>query len=83
MMEYCIDFSNVASARTFHEILAHTMEFPEWYGHNLDALYDCLTETEGRLVLRNWNDAADFSAGFREVFLDAQEENPDFSVLFQ
>jgi len=26
-----------------HEWLKHELSLPEWYGHNLDALWDCVT----------------------------------------
>ncbi len=32
------------SRREFHEYIAGKMGFPDYYGHNLDALYDCLTD---------------------------------------
>ena len=28
----------------FHADIAKKMAFPDWYGRNLDALYDCLTD---------------------------------------
>ncbi|WP_229795280.1 barstar family protein [Saccharothrix coeruleofusca] len=35
--------------------IGEALEFPDWYGHNLDALYDCLTDLswlpEGEHVL--------------------------------
>ena len=27
-----------------HQYIARVMHFPDYYGHNLDALYDCLGE---------------------------------------
>lgn len=84
-MEYRINVSQIRSAGEFHRVLDQTLNLPDWYGHNLDALFDCLTEPEGpvRLILENWNDHTDFSDGFRSVFEDAQSENPDFTVEFQ
>ena len=29
---------------TVHDALAAALELPEWYGRNLDALHDCLTQ---------------------------------------
>ena len=28
--------------------IGHTLAFPDWYGHNLDALHDCLTDLSWR-----------------------------------
>lgn len=84
-MEYRIDCAKIITPQEFHRTLAETLSFPEWYGHNLDALYDCLTELETpvRLMIQNWDDRLPFAEDFRSVFLDAQEENPDLSIVFQ
>lgn len=39
-----IDGYAVTSMEDVHRTLADQLSFPEWYGGNLDALYDCLTE---------------------------------------
>ena len=49
MRKITLDFGGPASAAAFtrreiHEYIAEKMDFPEYYGHNLDALYDCLTD---------------------------------------
>lgn len=44
-MKYAIiDGSAVVSMEDVHKSLAQQLSFPEWYGGNLDALHDCLTE---------------------------------------
>ena len=84
-MEYRIDCSQITSAAQMHSILAETLGFPEWYGENLDALYDCLTEitTQTHLTLVNWTQAQPFIRGFHRVMADAQQDNPDFTVTFE
>ena len=42
-MEYTIDCAGIVDRKELHRLLAETLSFPHWYGHNLDALYDCLT----------------------------------------
>ncbi len=49
MKKITLNFGGPASAAAFtrreiHEYIAEKMAFPEYYGHNLDALYDCLTD---------------------------------------
>ena len=39
-----IDGNAVTSMEDIHKLLAQQLEFPEWYGGNLDALHDCLTD---------------------------------------
>ena len=35
---------NYSSMQEIHEMLAKELDFPDYYGKNLDALYDVLTE---------------------------------------
>ncbi|MFC7613657.1 barstar family protein [Actinokineospora soli] len=44
MIQHIVDGSAVRSRSDFYEAVAAALEFPEWFGHNLDALYDCLTD---------------------------------------
>ena len=49
MRKITLDFGGSVSEaaltrREIHEYIAEKMAFPEYYGHNLDALYDCLTD---------------------------------------
>ena len=83
-MEFTIDCSEIHDAKAFHNALSQTLNFPDWYGHNLDALYDCLTELETpvHLILINWDPNTDFAAGFESVLTDAMEFNSDFTYQF-
>lgn len=83
-MEYRIDCAEIVTRPQLHRALAQTLKFPEWYGHNLDALHDLLTARTcpTRLVLENWENFAPLGQGFRRVLEDAADENPKFSVIF-
>lgn len=55
IMRICIlDGDKITDRKILHNTLAESLDFPDWYGRNLDALYDCLTdfheETEIRLL---------------------------------
>lgn len=84
-MEYCIDCTGIGSAKELHQLLAQALPFPDWYGSNLDALYDCLTELEEptHVILRNWTTAEPFIWGFHRAMADAQQDNPSFTVTFE
>lgn len=44
MQEIVIDFSKYGDVAAFHDDIAVRLDFPAHYGHNLDALADCLRE---------------------------------------
>jgi RNAse (barnase) inhibitor barstar len=55
------------SLRVFGEVLG----FPDWYGHNLDALYDCLLDLVAASdvpVHVVWDGTASLRAGHPDVF---------------
>lgn len=83
-MEFTIDCASIGGPREFHAVLADTLNFPEWYGSNLDALHDCLTALtrDTRLLFHNWDAVAGFAPGFRRVLTDAARENPKLTVVF-
>ena len=41
---YRVDFSKVEHFIEIHEVLKRDLDFPDYYGGNLDALFDCLTD---------------------------------------
>ena len=46
-MYTCIlDGKLIKDREMLHGILAAQPEFPDWYGRNLDALHDCLTDMQ-------------------------------------
>lgn len=66
----CVDRKSVLQA------VGHAFAFPEWYGANLDALYDCLTDLPERgergwvVVLERLPHAPAFGAEQRDALLD-------------
>ena len=57
MEERIIDCTQIHSQEDLHRIFRESLAFPEWYGNNLDALYDCLTELSGKVRLLDWETA--------------------------
>lgn len=43
-MEHTIDGTAVRTKADFYDAVAAALSFPDWFGRNLDALYDCLRD---------------------------------------
>ena len=43
-MKLILDGEKISSKDELHKLMESVLDFPEWYGGNLDALYDCLTD---------------------------------------
>lgn len=57
MEEKIIDCTKIHTKEDLHRVFQERLSFPEWYGNNLDALYDCLTEISGKVRLLDWETA--------------------------
>ena len=57
MEEIIIDCTQIETPEDLHRIFREKLSFPDWYGSNLDALHDCLTELSGKVRLLDWETA--------------------------
>jgi len=79
-----IDLGAAHGKKSVLQAIGRALEFPAWYGANLDALYDCLTDLpqgEGSsawlIVLLHLVNAGDFDAEQREALLDVFRDAAD------
>ena len=65
-----------------HENLARAFGFPEYYGGNLDALHDCLTEIgcDTAVILSCLHRADEDGWRIYTVLADSARENPRLSL---
>ena len=72
-----------------HSHLAQQLELPTWYGRNLDALYDVLTEIgdDTEIVLENPAAVAQQLGKYGEALLstmqEAAESNPHLTITLK
>ena len=66
--------------RRAHRYLAKTLEFPDYYGKNLDALFDCLTELSDCTIVLKGADVLRQAGGYGvrvlQVLEEAAQANP-------
>ncbi len=88
-MRFILDGKSIGSREALHQALAAGLQLPDWYGGNLDALYDCLSEpgTEAELIIRSGPaleaTLGGYAAAFRQVLADCAVENPQFSAVWE
>ncbi len=83
MTHIVLDGSAIRDREGLHTLLAERLALPAWYGRNLDALHDCLTDLKDvTVVLRNADVLAgslgDYGHRVLRVFRDSARENPRF-----
>lgn len=74
------------SPQELHQLLARRLRLPDYYGVNLDALWDCLSERSQPLELILYEEEKllqtlpDFGPRFLRLLEEAQEEGPGFQL---
>ena len=89
--EYRIDLSGVSDRAGLHDRSEQGLPLPEWYGRNLDALYDVLTEPEFgkgcRITFSGCGDLRDsmprYLMAMQHMCAAAAQSNPGLEVEFE
>ncbi len=87
-MRYEIDLSGVCHKDDLNEALSRMLPLPEYYGANLDALYDVLTDIseETEIVFTDSEEAfvcmPKYMASLKRLCDDVSAENPAVTVEF-
>lgn len=83
-MKIVLNLRDLQTPEAVHAYLQGALAFPDYYGKNLDALYDLLTawDRPADFVLRvpENGDMAAYGQRLRRVFEDAARENKRISV---
>lgn len=57
MKSIVIDGRSIGEMKDIHEAFRRELDFPSYYGSNLDALYDCLSDLSEEIEIYIENDA--------------------------
>ena len=75
-----------------HRRIRKTFGFPDYYGENWDAMWDCLTDVslqpvQRHIVVKGFDsmprELREYAAPMREIFGDLQEKYPWVSVTYR
>ncbi len=87
-MELIINGSEIRSKSDFHNTLKRDLNLPEYYGENLDALWDCLTGWVEMPLTIKWlefdtcNEILDgYALKILELFHDVENEIQGFEII--
>lgn len=85
MRECVLHGARIQNWDALYDTLAADLSLPDWFGRNLDALYDCLTELDdAQITIYQWEALAQQlgqkSKGLKRVLTDAGLENPKLIV---
>ena len=86
--KYIVDFTDVNYYLEMHAVIMCSLKFPDYYGCNWDAFWDCLTDMYGgqiyikiigiEVIERKFGDAADKMIGIlKEAKHDCEKYIPD------
>ena len=82
-----LEGKELSSVSKTHEILQAKLDLPNYYGDNLNALWDCLTGWISLPLKVVWTDffyskeqLGDFADELLQLFLEAQDEIDGFKI---
>ena len=82
MHNFVLDFRKVHSVQELHQCFQKVFNLPEYYGHNMDALWDCLSccyDENTTIVLKNVSalpgEMAHTTELMLELFQDLHDED--------
>lgn len=85
-VEYKLDFTGIDTREKLHDYLAEVLPLPEYYGRNLDALYDSLMEMPLCMIslhhIEELEALGEYALLLSEVFEAASTENLRLMIIY-
>lgn len=86
MKRIILDLTHIETVKALHIYMQYKLDLPDYYGRNLDALYDCLTEIaeDTQIILCTRGMTSGISAylpRLMHVLRDAEQENAHVTIV--
>ena len=84
-----LELTGCSSVGEVHECIKRTFGFPEYYGENWDAMWDCMDGLFDRreIVVRGFRtlppEAQDYSRPLLEILEELHRENPEITYRME
>lgn len=88
-VNYWLDGAKMTTVEAVHQHIADVLSFPSYYGHNLDALWDMLSEIntpvqiEFQHLARLREQLPEYSLLLIQLFEEAQQMNPALQIQWR
>ena len=83
--KYVIDCDKMTDRASAHAHIAEALGFPEYYGNNLDALFDCLTDMRAcdiKIINSGGlNKLEEYGGALMAVFKEAASSNDRIRII--
>ena len=82
---FLLDGKDMKTREQAYRVIEKTLEFPDWFGHNLDALADSLSEMDPdvAIVFVNTQTLSDNLGGYAEKLLSCfRDVSEEFDMIF-
>lgn len=85
MEKYIIDCKEFKDVESFHKAMKRCLKLPEYYGENLDALWDVLTERNElniKIVNKKYllSNLGEYGEKIIQLFEDLREESENYTI---
>ena len=80
MKKFILDFRKILSLKDAHKIMKEEFHFPDYYGENLDALNDCISEINDDIAIDILVDEGEFD-GFDGIIKVFDDNRIDYRII--
>ena len=81
-MQYILNGAALTEWEAAHDELMRALPLPEYYGRNLDALWDAVSCMDGEILMENAA-AGGYTEQILSLLQEAAEENPRLTLTLQ